>query len=206
MSIFHSPFKLIKVYKTRTSNEAQRLHAYGDVQWYVSKEGRDAYNALSTTVDKTEFYYRYLCALAKKNGEKVEEYSGPFRDSKQGLYSETSLNLARIAFLLATEIDGASFAYSAYPDILSPEKNPFVKYAINGLAKISFRNELLAIILAERGQAVPDDPRQLYQVLSRPGDATYRLERAVIALDKDWLDSVYNYDIRSTYSTIEEGE
>ena len=77
--------------------------------WFLSSTGCQAFSSLQTLEDRSVFLYSYLKTIAK-----------PEFDREQVLF--------KIAFFLADGVMGSSLPYQAYPNVIDPQKNPFVAY------------------------------------------------------------------------------
>lgn len=77
--------------------------------WFLSPAGCQAFSSLQTLENRSVFLYSYLKTIAN-----------PEFDQDQVLF--------KIAFFLADGVMGSSLPYQAYPDVIDPQKNPFVAY------------------------------------------------------------------------------
>ena len=83
-----------------------------ETSWFLSDEGKTAFEKCKNLEDRSIFIYSYLSSFASK------------------ALNKNSL-LFRIAFLLADEIYTSNLPYASYPALLSPTENPYVAYAKN---------------------------------------------------------------------------
>ncbi len=79
--------------------------------WYTTDAGVKAYQALRTQEDKTLFFYAFL---QKKLHKSFENDNICFK----------------FALFLADAVANSSLPYSTYPEIIDPQKNPYLAYLV----------------------------------------------------------------------------
>ncbi len=107
MKIIEISKKTVELVKKRS--EIGKKLQEKDSGWFLSSEGEEALRNSKAPSQKTKYFFDYLSVISK-NGD---------RDT-----------LYRIAYIIANSILGSSLEFGKYPQILSPDKNPFVKYAM----------------------------------------------------------------------------
>lgn len=83
-----------------------------DTAWFLSEEAVRQYESLSSLEERVLFLYSYLRTIAHEDIEREH-------------------TLMKMAFLLADGVGRSAAPYAVYPDLIRPEKNPFVAYVKN---------------------------------------------------------------------------
>ena len=142
-------------------------------EWFFSEDGKKAYDEAKTLLQKTMFFFDYLSALDRSSKE-----------------IETML-----AYILASAVDGSSLEFAKYPDILNPEKNPLIPK--KGERFYSPLDMLESLHKKYEDKPIKDiDVNQVYS-MCWGGSAEicdmYRLERLILAFDKNSKDDLTSY-------------
>ncbi len=83
-----------------------------ETAWFLSEEGVRQYEALTALEERVLFLYSYLRTVSSEDMDREH-------------------TLMKMAFLLADGVSRSGAPYAAYPDLIRPEKNPFVAYVKN---------------------------------------------------------------------------
>ncbi len=107
--------------------------------WFSSQDAVAQFEKLSTLEERAVFVYSYFKAVAHKDWDKEDR-------------------LFAMAFVMADTVYSSSLTYAKYPDLIDPEKNPFVSFVVkaNGGA-YSPKNFLAALLMILHGKVDPFD-------------------------------------------------
>lgn len=110
-----------------------------ETAWFLSAEGKQAYEALPSLEERTLFIYGYLHSVAHKS-------------------FEADNVLMRIAFLLADGVAARSGApYKGYPDLLAADKNPIIAYLKNAKQYPGLKPLYVVLLAVIQGRVDPAD-------------------------------------------------
>ena len=184
MAFFYSPKKAIDVIAgaKKTESELKKKES----KWFFSEEGRAAYLAADTVGKRTAYFFDYLVTkllLEEKISSSSEAY--------------------------AALIDGKSFAFSDYPEILKPESNPVIPDSLRYFDRRSIRGVICRLHGVDE-KTVGEN--EFYELLENDKSTElYRLERALIRaftegeISTSGNDAFYDYSILSA-TNIGDGE
>ena len=194
MKFLHSPIVLLKLIMSAPATVSQ-IDAYQirGSAWYMSEEGKAAYQKATTTTAKMRFFQSYLNEIKAVGTERTIT--------------------ALTAYVITCCVDGTALPFSSFPDILDPTKNPLVKiikekgFSYNKRAECGV--EMLNALLGGKRSEVSEwyypqnRPYERLEVCSnnqRPSDM-YKLQRCIIGafncLEGQTM-SPYLYDIVSS--------
>ncbi len=108
MPMFYSPFKLLEIIK-QSSTVPQSTAQTHDVNWFMSTEGKRAYDQASTVTQKALYFYEYLRCVSKIEAS-----------------VEASEFLQKVAFIMANSMDNSNLEFAGYPNMLDETKNPIL--------------------------------------------------------------------------------
>lgn len=173
--------------------EFQAANEYGDKkEWYFTAEAKEKYDALKTVFDKTWFIYLYIRCAHKQN---------------YMLKDEKELKAFKIAYVLASALDGTSLPMSSYPDIINEDKNPLIGIATDQ-SKYQYKKD--GELLKEICTTFKLGTAGKYSVLVKANDGEYtekyKLQRMILWLlaDSETLEKgAYDIDKYSKRKEIE---
>ena len=194
MKFFQSPIQLVKLIVSAPTIVSQiKNYQKQTSAWYMSEEGKAAYQKATTFTAKMRFFQTYLNTIKKE---------------------ETDRNISALtAYVIICGVEGTSLPFASFPDILDPTKNPLVK--IFGEKEFSYDNraecgvEMLNALLGGSSSS----PLKWYNPEKRPYERLavcsnnqspsdmYKLQRCIIgAFDclRGQTMSPYVYDIISS--------
>lgn len=194
MKFLHSPMTLIKLIMSSPATVSQ-INSYQKQTsvWYMSEEGKAAYQKAITSTAKVKFYQSYLNAI-KKDGTDREI-------------------VALAAYVITCGIDETSLPFATFPDILDSKKNPVVRILSEKAFPVDKRVECgIEILNALSGGSASEvaewyDPeKRRYESLEVCSDTTnpsemYKLQRYIISAFcclEDKSSAPYVYDIVSS--------
>ena len=196
---FCSPIKLVKLIMSAPATVEQiNSYAKKTSAWYMSEEGKAAYQEATTPTAKMRFFQSYLREISKAD-KKID---------------------ALMAYVITYYVDGTSLPFASFPDILDPKKNPLIKIIREKEFSYDKRAECGIEILNALLGGSPSDVAAWYNPSKRsykrlevcsnnqnPSDM-YKLQRCIIGTF-DCLDAKkmapYVYDIVSS-SKFEDGD
>ncbi len=83
-----------------------------DVAWYTGAEGVNTYKKLQSLEDRTVFLYAYLQKMVHTSFDKDN-------------------TCFKAALFFADAVAESRLPYSSYPELVDPQKNPFLAYMVN---------------------------------------------------------------------------
>ena len=185
MKFLYSPKDLLSLI---TNADKYSLADKVTVEWFFSEDGEKAYNEASVS-KKTRMFYEYLSLADAKENAKIKKAR------------------LKTAYLLASAVSGSELEYGSYPDIFSPEKNPFIRHYIT---ERTFKTtELLSILRDMPPEAFTDGRpyfNMTYQKKSGYRRDIYKIERTIMALGKDKKSGILNPPFAYSYELFKEGE
>ena len=190
MAFFYSPKKAIDVIldAKNTESELRRKNS----KWYFSEEGRAAYLAADTVGKRTAYFFDYLVTKLLLE-EKIK--------SSTEAYDKGRSTLCKLAYIMAAFVDGKSFAFSDYPEILKPESNPVIPDSLSYFDRRSIRGVICRLHGVDESRV---GKNEFYKILEKDKSSElYRLERALIRAFTDGElgvsgnDAFYDYSILS---------
>lgn len=107
-----------------------------EAAWFASDAGCQAYRALHTLEERSIFLYSYLKTIAHESFD------------RDGI-------LFKFAFLLADGVSRAEVTYSAYPEIIRENANPFIAYLRNADVCFGEKETYIALMAILHGLADP---------------------------------------------------
>ncbi len=173
----------------------QKKYEIKPTAWYLSAEGKKAYESAKTKAEKIEYFRAYITAFAGEQSADIKKLldGGTWVGLKN-----FERNSFAIAYVMANSVDGASLRYGKYPEILSADENPLLKcikesptIMCNATGK-EYGAMSCYFLAAMRGMSVDSLLKESYKykALSEPNlrDAAYKVERDLLA--------VFRYDIQ----------
>lgn len=176
------------------SQKAETILKKKDPKWYLSDEGKAAYEAADTPAKKTRYFFDFL--MTKKLNTVKEE--------------EATDVLFKTALIMNCAMDKTSLEYGSYPDILDEGKNPLLKDVFTMTSKtfgtLNSSPELLSIfhlssLHGKETSAYMGNKGYLNLSFCKDGEECsdlYKLERAIIGIccsDNDMLDPYDRYSL-----------
>jgi len=214
MKFFLGPKKLWELYQNKDAI-AEKMKIGKDTAWYLSEEGKEAYENANTGGKKVKYFFDYLCTLdtvknsfgdrsliGAANGglEKISEWT----KAKDGRFAV----LYKIAHIMANSMDKSSLPFGGYPNILQADKNPLIhsiqKTGFETFVKISESTKALVLLAALYQGKEPQKKyhvNESYKVLTPCGDNgeftdKYKVERDILGAFYDGNEQApYTYDI-----------
>jgi len=193
MSVLGPIFKMVN---SLLSEKPALKEGYSE-EWYFSPEGKNAYESLSTPCEKTKFFLNYLRSIEQKTN------------------ASSSVDLLyKIAFVMSSSMVDSQLAFGGYPNILNPEKNPFVYYVKHNTLnyRVVEYNTIFPVfllqLLHEGFQESENDHTTSFGILTfckenEPISDMYKIERDIIVVcGFSWWYSEYNKEIPSAYSSV----
>lgn len=160
------------------------------LEWFFTNEGEAEYRAANTVAKKTAFIYDFL---VKDDIERTRRYGREISTDEH----------VKLAFFLASCIDGSSLPYGKYPKILQRKENPFLQSSYLNLP------EVLGELLKTKTDGTEYN---FYEKLSFDTNAeAYAIQRLALSIFGGYsLNSFpYGYDVfddaGETKELIEEG-
>ncbi len=157
--------------------------------WYFSNEGKKAYNEAKSPAAKVLYFYNYLTAV-----KATKLMSSTYARLGYSLACKNSHESAfiKVAYVMMNSMDKSSFEFAGYPNILSPEKNPIVKYLSTSECKEIDADTLLKLIRNDSCDISFENLTQFNQ--DRTVSDMYKIERDIIVAfsSKDERNSCYS--------------
>lgn len=163
MKLFVSPKTLISFIKDKERYVIKETKK--DKEWYLSKEGAEAYSKQDTTGKRVAFFCECLTNTTEVKNE---------------------VEITKMALLLAQGVVNSRLSYASYPEIIDENKNPLILY----FKKTGTFDTCTFLLLTSNEEGELDDfsnPQKApYKKLSYSTNGNiseqYRLERLIIAI------------------------
>ncbi len=176
----------------------QKKYEIKPTAWYLSAEGKKAYESTKTKAERIEYFRAYITAFACEQSEDIKKLLEGTRARLPQEQKNFERNSFAIAYVMANSVDGASLKYGKYPEILSADENPLLKCIKNfptimcNATEKEYGTISCYFLEAMRGMSpsvLINEPYG-YKALREPNlrDAAYKVERDLLA--------VFRYDIQ----------
>ena len=200
MKFFLGPKKLWELYQNK-DEIAAKMTMVKDTAWYLSEDGKKAYENANTGGKKVKYFFDYLCTLdtVAEDLPKLNEY----KERDKGIES-----IYKIAHIMANSMDKASLPFGGYPNILQADKNPLIgcieENGFKTFVKINESTQALLLLASLRQGKEPPKKyhvNESYKVLTPCGNNgeftdTYKVERDILGSFYDGNEQApYTYDI-----------
>lgn len=113
-----------------------------NIEWFTSDEGLNAINTAADVKQRVNYLHGYLKAFCKKHNKNYDENI-----------------LFKFSFIFSDALFESGLEFAKAPNILDPEKNPFLKYIQNSGVLDNFPLTYVGVLAIMAGIADPQDKK-----------------------------------------------